>query len=226
MWTATGTKATWPFSARAAMPCGSARSVFDGARWFEGVAPDLDLHADRVNASALSLGLKPTMAADEIVAPDPWTGLKKFDGNDRRLYPADVLGRAWRLYGRSGRSRLDALLPVPLRIADDRAVGLLDHRFAVPPPDARDNADQCQGRLPLPQQWPRHPRGQDARFRQRAGARHAGQCRRDRQLQHLHGQGRARVDAGCQRHVPVRHHARPHRWRCWPTTASERRRSR
>ena len=54
-------------------------SVFDGARWFEGVAPDLDLHARRVNSSAIALGLKPTMQADEIVALT-WEGLKKFDG--------------------------------------------------------------------------------------------------------------------------------------------------
>jgi len=55
-------------------------SVFDGARWFEGVAPDLDLHAARVNASAIALGLKPTMTAEEIVGLT-WDGLKKFDGN-------------------------------------------------------------------------------------------------------------------------------------------------
>ncbi|TCD14075.1 branched-chain amino acid aminotransferase [Oricola cellulosilytica] len=54
-------------------------SVFDGARWFEGVAPDLDRHAARVNASALALGLAPTMSVEEIVALT-WDGLKKFDG--------------------------------------------------------------------------------------------------------------------------------------------------
>jgi branched-chain amino acid aminotransferase len=56
-----------------------ASSVFDGARWFEGVAPDLDLHAKRVNSSAIALGLKPTMTPEEIVALT-WDGLKKFDG--------------------------------------------------------------------------------------------------------------------------------------------------
>lgn len=54
-------------------------SVFDGGRWFEGVAPDLDLHAKRVNSSAIALGLKPTASVDEIVALT-WEGLKKFDG--------------------------------------------------------------------------------------------------------------------------------------------------
>jgi branched-chain amino acid aminotransferase len=55
-------------------------SVFDGARWFEGVSPDLDRHAARVNASALALGLKPSKSVDEIVGLT-WDGLKKFDGN-------------------------------------------------------------------------------------------------------------------------------------------------
>jgi branched-chain amino acid aminotransferase len=54
-------------------------SVFDGARIFDGMMPDMDLHAARVNRSATALGLKPTMAAETIVglAAD---GAKKFDG--------------------------------------------------------------------------------------------------------------------------------------------------
>ncbi|MEO9786719.1 MAG: branched-chain amino acid aminotransferase [Aurantimonas coralicida] len=54
-------------------------SVFDGARWFEGVAPDLDLHCERVNRSAEALGLKATMVADEIVRLTH-EGLQDFDG--------------------------------------------------------------------------------------------------------------------------------------------------
>jgi branched-chain amino acid aminotransferase len=54
-------------------------TVFDGARWFDGVAPDLDLHCQRVNASASALGMIPTEEAGSIegLAKD---GLKKFDG--------------------------------------------------------------------------------------------------------------------------------------------------
>ena len=57
-----------------------ASTVFDGGRWFEGVSPDLDKHAARVNASAIAMGLMPTMSTEEIIglAKD---GLKKFDGN-------------------------------------------------------------------------------------------------------------------------------------------------
>lgn len=59
-------------------------SVFDGARIFEGVAPDLDLHAARVNRSALSLGLKPTMAPEQIVAL-AHEGARKFS-SDAAIY--------------------------------------------------------------------------------------------------------------------------------------------
>lgn len=41
-------------------------TVFDGARAFEGVMPDLDRHCERVNQSALALGLAPTMKPGEI----------------------------------------------------------------------------------------------------------------------------------------------------------------
>ena len=41
--------------------------VFDGARAFEGVTPDLDLHCARLVQSALSFGLKPVVPAGEIL---------------------------------------------------------------------------------------------------------------------------------------------------------------
>ncbi len=34
-------------------------TVFDGARWFDGIAPDLDEHCRRVNRSAVNMGMKP-----------------------------------------------------------------------------------------------------------------------------------------------------------------------
>ena len=45
-----------------------ANTVFDGARAFEGVAPDLDRHCERVIRSAHALGLQPTKTAEEILA--------------------------------------------------------------------------------------------------------------------------------------------------------------
>ncbi len=59
-------------------------SVFDGARVFEGVAPDLDLHCARVNASAAAMMLKATVATQtwlELVVD----GRKRFDP-DAALY--------------------------------------------------------------------------------------------------------------------------------------------
>ena len=46
-------------------------TVFDGARAFEGVAPDLDLHLARVNRSAGHLNLKP------MVSEETWMGLAR-----------------------------------------------------------------------------------------------------------------------------------------------------
>lgn len=56
-----------------------ASTVFDGARWFDGIAPDLDQHCQRINRSAVNMGLKPTKTPEEIEAL-AWEGIKKFDG--------------------------------------------------------------------------------------------------------------------------------------------------
>jgi branched-chain amino acid aminotransferase len=52
-------------------------SVFDGARAFEGVTPDLDRHCERLNASALALGLKATQSVETIMGLVN-AGLKRF----------------------------------------------------------------------------------------------------------------------------------------------------
>jgi branched-chain amino acid aminotransferase len=46
-------------------------TVFDGARAFDGVTPDLDRHCARLNRSAVSFGLKP------VVDLDVWLGLAR-----------------------------------------------------------------------------------------------------------------------------------------------------
>ncbi|HEX5507841.1 MAG TPA: branched-chain amino acid aminotransferase [Pseudolabrys sp.] len=58
--------------------------VFDGARTFEGVSPDLDLHCARVNASARTMHLKPLISTEEWLdlCAD---GVKRFD-KDAALY--------------------------------------------------------------------------------------------------------------------------------------------
>ncbi|MCB1357983.1 MAG: branched-chain amino acid aminotransferase [Maritimibacter sp.] len=56
-------------------------TVFDGARYVEGIAPDLDKHLARVNRSAEALMIRPTVSVEEMLEI-VWEGL--------RLYPADA----------------------------------------------------------------------------------------------------------------------------------------
>ncbi len=73
-----------------AMWCGS--SVFDGARAFEGVMPDLEAHCARLNRSAENMGLAPTHTSEAIVGLVR-DGLEKFESNEavyiRPIYWAD-----------------------------------------------------------------------------------------------------------------------------------------
>jgi len=52
--------------------------VFDGARYFDGVAPDLRAHCERVNRSAAALMVTPTVSTDDMVQI-VWEGLRAFD---------------------------------------------------------------------------------------------------------------------------------------------------
>ncbi|MDG1336625.1 MAG: branched-chain amino acid aminotransferase [Tateyamaria sp.] len=56
-------------------------SVFDGARFFDGRAPDLLAHCERVNRSAQALMITPTLKAAEIVEIAR-EGLKAYDPSD------------------------------------------------------------------------------------------------------------------------------------------------
>jgi branched-chain amino acid aminotransferase len=59
-------------------------SVFDGARAFEGVTPDLDLHCARINESVKAMCLKPVVSKDDWMALTR-EGLKRF-APDAALY--------------------------------------------------------------------------------------------------------------------------------------------
>ena len=74
-----------------------ASTVFDGARWFDGIAPDLDLHCERINRSAVNMGLKPVKTAEEIEAL-AWEGIKKFDGKT----PIYIKPMYWGEHGSAG----------------------------------------------------------------------------------------------------------------------------
>jgi branched-chain amino acid aminotransferase len=73
-------------------------SIFDGARAFEGVTPDLDRHCQRLNNSAQALGLAATQSTETIMALVV-DGLKRFQSKEaiyvRPMYWAEdggVLG--------------------------------------------------------------------------------------------------------------------------------------
>lgn len=79
-----------------------ASSVFDGARAFEGVTPDLDLHLARINRSAAAFGLEP------VVAEGTWAELVR-DGLTRFAPDAALYIRPmyWAEGGLGGAVRLD-----------------------------------------------------------------------------------------------------------------------
>lgn len=59
-------------------------SVFDGARFFDGLSPDLNAHCARTNRSAAALLLTPTVATEEMVEIAR-EGLKAY-GKDKAVY--------------------------------------------------------------------------------------------------------------------------------------------
>lgn len=52
-------------------------TVFDGARFVDGIAPDLRLHLDRVNRSAQALMITPTVTTEQMI-DIVWDGLNRY----------------------------------------------------------------------------------------------------------------------------------------------------
>lgn len=59
-------------------------TVFDGARYFDGVAPDLEAHCARVNKSAEALLITPTVSTEDMVDL-VWEGLANYP-KDKAVY--------------------------------------------------------------------------------------------------------------------------------------------
>lgn len=118
-------------------------SVFDGARAFEGVTPDLDLHCARVNASAATMHLKPVVGVDE------WLGLVR-EGIARFPKDTPLYIRPMYWAERAGPQALPpdgdstqwclSLYEVPLRKPEGFSVTLSPYRRPLPetaPVDAK-----------------------------------------------------------------------------------------
>ena len=94
--------------------------VFDGARTFEGVTPDLDLHCARVNRSAESFFLKPVVSRRHLDRARARRH-QALRHQCRTLHPADVLGRDRPAGGIRHDPEFDPLVPVHLRGGDAEA---------------------------------------------------------------------------------------------------------
>ena len=110
-------------------------TVFDGARYVEGIAPDLDKHLARVNRSAEALMIRPTVSVEamlEIV----WEGL--------RLYPADAPVYIRPMYWGIDSGMLGIL---PSEEATGFAVCL--EEIAIAPPEATTTLTRTRFRRPV-----------------------------------------------------------------------------
>jgi branched-chain amino acid aminotransferase len=111
--------------------------VFDGARAFDGVLPDLDLHSARVVRSAEVMGLAPPMAAAEIEALIR-EGVRR-SGSQRPLYLRPML---WSREGSPAivdpdpGSTVLAICIEDLPFREPGPLALTVSPFRRPPPDA------------------------------------------------------------------------------------------
>ncbi len=116
-----------------------ANTVFDGARSFEGVAPDLDLHCARAVRSAEGLLMKPPVTAERILELAR-EGIAKF--------PADAP-----LYIRPMFWAEDGLVAV---VPESTQFALVIQRMPLPDPAKGFSACLSPYRRPGPEQAPTH----------------------------------------------------------------------
>lgn len=110
-------------------------TVFDGARYVSGVAPDLWKHCDRVNRSAEALMITPTVSTDDMVQL-VWEGVENY-GTDFAVY---IRPSYWALDG--GFSAI-----VPKAGATGFAICL--EEIPMPSPDVGATLTKTQFRRPV-----------------------------------------------------------------------------
>jgi len=118
-------------------------SVFDGARAFEGVTPDLDQHCTRVNASATAMRLKPAVSVEKWMELTR-DGIKRFDKDTplyiRPLYWAERSSSLLVAPDPESTNWCLTLYEAPLRSPDGFAITLSPYRkpsFECAPTDAK-----------------------------------------------------------------------------------------
>ena len=160
---ASGTRAMCRSWGHAPMRLWLGSTVFDGARAFEGVTPDLDRHCARVNESAINVRSQ----ADRRSRHMAGSGARRhraFPAECRALRPADVLAaerRRRRRALRSGNDAIGACASTKRRCESPSAARSRCRRSAA---DRRMRAGRCQGRLSLSELFARADRGRIARL--------------------------------------------------------------
>jgi hypothetical protein len=167
--------------------------VFDGARAFDGVTPDLELHCARVNDSAKKLFLKSTVSTETWIKLAR-EGIKKFDGNTalyiRPMYWAEKEGPWVQAHDPESTQWCLSIYEAPMRTPKGFSITLSPCRRPT---------------LSLSQQFPITFRGALPRIRQCNRLRYAGQCRRACNVQHFYGERRCRVYSSPERNIPGGH---------------------
>jgi len=110
-------------------------SVFDGARYAEGIAPDLDRHCDRVNRSAEALMIAPSVGVQEMMEI-VWEGL--------RLYPREAA-----VYIRPMYWAIDAEYLGVLPKTGPTGFAVCLEEVPMPPPGAATTLTTTQFRRPV-----------------------------------------------------------------------------
>ncbi|MEO1720230.1 MAG: branched-chain amino acid aminotransferase [Pseudomonadota bacterium] len=118
-------------------------SVFDGARAVDGLTPDVELHFERVNASARALGMEPTHSVDDMLGLLK-DGLAKFQGSEpiyiRPMYWADNPGFMGVPCDPASTRFLLCLYETPMNTTTGMALGLSSFRrptFETAPTNAK-----------------------------------------------------------------------------------------
>ncbi len=110
-------------------------TVFDGARFVDGIAPDLDRHCARVNASAEALMITPTVETGRMVEIC-WEGLRRYPPG-AAVY---IRPMYWALHGGDL-----GVVPQP----DATGFCICLEEVPMPPPDASTTLTTTQFRRPV-----------------------------------------------------------------------------
>ena len=191
-----------------------ASMVFDGARAFRGLTPDLDLHCQRVVRSAEKMLMKPQLGWEAIQDLCLQAVAKFPEGTELYIKPMFYCADGFLLPDADRTQFVLHVFKVPM--PGEQGFGLLLQLRALL---VQHGAHRRQGVLPVPERPARHPRRGQPWLRQRHHAGRRRQHRRVRHQQPVDRQERRRQHARRQRHLPERHHAPPRAGAAWPTAS-------